>query len=402
MDLKYYLRKAKDVKWKDVISAFPMMGSVICTPFVGKNYKQIWAICERKGEARDNGYHFFKYMTQNHPEQKCVYVIDKNCSDYRKVRGLGEIIQFGSLKHWLLYFNCPYLISSQRFLPNAYMGTLLERTKLSDPAHVFLQHGITINKPEYLKADRWKVSLFTTATPQETEFVKKELGYSDESVACTGFARFDALHDFEVKKNRILVMPTWRKWLGLKSEANSELTTDLKSSDYIKNWKSLLKSEELSRLIRDYKLEVIFIPHPNMRDLLNPKDIAGSEIVIANPENADLQGLLKSSEMIITDYSSVFFDMAYMKKPVIFFQFDEDNFRKYHYEAGWFNYRKSALGDVCTDHSEVISALKKYIQNGYEVSRKFLEEHKETFPLYDTLNSERIYKTIRNIKRVKK
>ena len=394
MDIKYYLRKAKDVKWRDTISVFPMMISIVCTPFVGKNYKDIWAISERKGEARDNGYHFFKYMAQNHPEQKCVYVIDKRCSDYEKVKGIGDIIQFGSVKHWIIYFNSPFLISSQRFLPNAYLGTLLERTKLTNPAHVFLQHGITINKPEYLKADRWKVSLFTTATPQETEFVINELGYSEDEVECTGFARFDALHDFEVKENRILVMPTWRKWLGLKSEANNEISSDLKSSDYIKNWKLLLQSEELSMLIDKYGLEVVFIPHPNMKDLIDPKDISGKKIVVANPETADLQELLKSSEMIITDYSSVFFDMAYMKKPVIFFQFDEENFRKYHYEAGWFSYRDSAFGDVCTEHTEVIEVLQRYVQNGYKVTSEFLKEHEKTFPIFDKFNSERIYKTI--------
>ena len=28
--------------------------------------------------------------------------------------------------------------------------------------------------------------------------------------------------------------------------------------------------------------------------------------------------------MLITDYSSVYFDIAYMRKPIIFYQFDEE------------------------------------------------------------------------------
>ena len=397
MNVKYYLRKAKDVNWRDAASAFPMLVSLLCTPIVGRKYKDTWAISERKEEARDNGYHFFKYMTQNHPEQKCIYVIDKECSDYKKVKDLGETVQFGSIKHWILYFNCKYLISSQRFLPNAYMGTLLERMKLSDPEHIFLQHGITINKPEYLIADRWKVRLFTTATPQETEFIKKELGYTQEQAVCTGFSRFDALHDNEVKKNRIMIMPTWRKWLRFKSEEHSDISSDLRSSVYIKSWKSFLESDELSRLIKDKDLEVVFVSHPNMKGLMDPHEIAGKEVTVIDLENADLQGLLKSSEMIITDYSSVFFDMAYMKKPIIFFQFDETDFRKYHYEEGWYSYRDSAFGEVCITPSEVNAELQKKVEDGYGISEEYLKEHKKTFTLYDTLNSERIYKAIKDI-----
>ena len=398
MDIKYYLRKAKDVNWRDAASAFPLLVSVIRSPFAGKKYKNVWAVSERKDEARDNGYHFFKYMTQNHPEQKCVYAIDKKSSDYEKVKDLGEIVEFGSVEHWLLYFNCKYLISSQRFLPNGYMGTLIERMGLSNPKHVFLQHGITINKPEYLRADRWKVKLFTTATPQETEFVKKELGYIDDEVKCTGFARFDALHDFQVKKNRIMVMPTWRKWLRQRSEENSALSGDLESSEYIKSWKAFLASKELGGIIREYGLEVVFVPHPYMKDMLNPYDVVGKDVVVADLATTDLQGLLKDSEMIITDYSSVFFDMAYMKKPILFFQFDEEDFRKYHYEEGWFSYRDSNFGDVCVTPDELLHALRRYVENGYSVSEEYLREHEQTFPVYDTFNCERIYKAIKNIK----
>lgn len=42
----------------------------------------------------------------------------------------------------------------------------------------------------------------------------------------------------------------------------------------------------------------------------------------------DVQQLLKESLLLITDYSSVFFDMMYMNKPVIFYQFDENQYRK--------------------------------------------------------------------------
>ena len=394
MNYKYYLRKSRDVKWRDTLAVFPMAAGRIMAFFAKNRYRDVWAIAERKTEARDNGYHFFKYMVQNHPEQKCVYVIDKNCPDYQKVKNLGQIVQFGSIRHWMLYFSCRYLISSQRFLPNGYLGTLLERMKLCNPEHVFLQHGITINKPEYLRADRWKVKLFIAAVHQEANFVVKELGYAPETVVCTGFSRFDALHDFQVKKNRIMIMPTWRKWLQLRSEQHDGLTVEFEASEYYQRWKEFLSSADLSALIEKYGLEVIFVPHPNMRSLPALQKIIGPAIHMADIDSIDLQELMKSSEMIITDYSSVFFDMAYMKKPVIFYQFDAEQFRKYHYEEGWFHYNASKLGRICTTSESVTDTLNTIIDAGYQVDEAFLGEHGRFFELYDQNNSQRIYDAI--------
>ena len=99
----------------------------------------------------------------------------------------------------------------------------------------------------------------------------------------------------------------------------------------------------------------------------------------------------KIAESLLTDYSSVYFDMFYMKKPVIFYQFDEETFRKYHYEEGWFDYHNNPFGTSCDDYDDVLSELEKQIQNGYRVSAAFLKAHASEFTYYDNLNSERIY-----------
>ena len=45
----------------------------------------------------------------------------------------------------------------------------------------------------------------------------------------------------------------------------------------------------------------------------------------------DYQKILIKSSLLITDYSSVFFDFSYMKKPIIYTQFDYELHRKVHY-----------------------------------------------------------------------
>ena len=57
-------------------------------------------------------------------------------------------------------------------------------------------------------------------------------------------------------------------------------------------------------------------------------------IEIAALGTADVQDLLMESSFLVTDYSSVYFDFAYMGKPLLYLPFDEDKFYKTQYKKG--------------------------------------------------------------------
>lgn len=390
MNILYYIRKAQDVRMKDYLSAFPMIAGLLISLFTKRKYQSTWGICERFDEAQDNGYHFYQYLCEEHPEIDAVYVIDKKCQDYSKVSKLGKTAQYGSIKHWVLYFSSKYLISSQSFKPNGYMATLIERLKLFKPQHVFLQHGITINKPEYLLASHRPVKFFIAGADPEYAFLSNEFGYEDGTVQYTGFARFDALHNCDTIHNRILIMPTWRKWLWQKSEVYDDGDKDIASSEYVSSWKEVLTDERFMQMIDTYHLDVIFVPHPNLKKIFPIDSIVNPKITIADSSD-DLQYLLKTSQLLITDYSSVFFDMVYMKKPVVFFQFDEEKYRQHHYKEGWFDYHNSPFGTTCKTANEVVDAVNKNLLTNYIVDEAYELEHRRVFKLYDQNNCERIY-----------
>lgn len=394
MNLEYYLRKSKDVRTKDYLSVFPMLAGLLASLFCARKYSTTWAVSERSDEARDNGYHFFKYLCQQHPEQPCVYVCDRASTDYRKVIDLGKVIQPGSVRHWILYFRSRYLISSQKFAPSSYMVTLIERLHLFRPDHIFLQHGITKDMADFLLAGHRNATYFIAGAKPEYDFMKENFGYPEGTMQYTGFARFDALHEFKVSPGRILVMPTWRKWLRFKSEAHADVATDIVSSDYFVRWKELLRSDALCQMIDQYHLDIVFYAHPNMKGVLDAADLVDRRIRIAKAGQTDLQELMKTSNLLITDYSSVFFDMVYMKKPVIFYQFDEEQFRKYHYRAGWFDYHRTAFGPFCCTPGEVVAELQRKLESSFAVSVAYLAEHRDIFPLYDQRNCERIYQLL--------
>lgn len=390
-------RRVKDIKFSDLMAIFPMTLALLLRPFYKNKYRNVFLVCEEPAAARDNGYHFFKFMREKHPEQPCVYAIRKNSADRQKVLSLGTVINFGSLEHWLAYFLCKYNISTQKGgKPNDVLCIFGEQMGLFKARNVLLQHGITINNVQGLYAETSNYEYFFTAAAPETEFIKQNFGYKDGVVKMVGFPRFDALHDFKSKENRILIMPTWRSWLKLKSKSIGGEMLSISSSEYFQKWLSLLNSHELDELIEKYSLDVIFYPHWNMQAYIEDFKVTNSKITVASWQDYDVQELMKTSKMMITDYSSVFFDMVYMKKPIIFYQFDEEKFRKLHYGKGWFDYHTTTFGYWCNDFETVLNELEHIVKCNYSVSEEYLFEHKKTFTLYDNQNSERIYRILRN------
>ena len=116
--MKKILDSLKYIKLRDLIAPFIFLIIIIPASIfrlINKIKKrQLWLVCENGEKARDNGYHFFKYVRTKHPSDYCFYVIDKNKEDYKKEEKYGNIIQFKSLKHWLYYLAANYNISNHK------------------------------------------------------------------------------------------------------------------------------------------------------------------------------------------------------------------------------------------------------------------------------------------------
>lgn len=401
--LSYLIDRIRDVKPSDYLSVFPMTAALLMKPFYRKKYVGSWLVCEEPAEARDNGYHFFKYMCEKQPQQKCFYAIKQKSVDAKKVQVFGETIEYGSIQHWLAYFLCEYNISSQKGgKPNAVVCAFLELNHLYDAHNIFLQHGVIINDLRWLYADRSVFDMFVTSTIPEKNFVEERFGFKEGTIKLTGLPRFDNLHQSRTNPKQIVVMPTWRYWFNLKSKQQDGLDCDFESSEYLEKWKGFLEHERLNRIIEEKNLDVIFYPHRNLQIHISEmgKKIK-TKAIIASWEQYDIQELLSTSSMMITDYSSVFFDMIYMKKPVLFYQFDLNKFRTGQYEQGYFDYSNNEFGRSFNDLDLLLSELLYLIEQKFVCNSTYLDKHKEIFPYYDTNNSERVYNEILNIEKRK-
>lgn len=252
---------------------------------------------------------------------------------------------------------------------------------------VFLQHGITKDNVSNLIGSEQNINLFICGAKPEYDYVLKNFGFDESVVKYTGFARYDNLHNIQTKK-QILLMPTWRQYIEC-SDSN-----DFKETEYYKTYQSFINNKRLQSLLQQNDIEFVFYPHFEVQQYLKYFYTKDKNIIIASKDKYDVQTLLKESKLLITDYSSVFFDFAYMQKPSIFYQFDEDKFFREHYKKGYFDYRRDGFGDVAIKEDELIDGIEKIIENNFEMEEKYKRRIKEFFPLHDKKNCERIYSEI--------
>lgn len=368
--------RLKQAKVLFLISFF----NILAKPFA----KNIWVLCERGDDARDNAYWMYQYIKEHHPSQKVYYIIDSKSADYQKVS--EDAIEIGSWKYFWALAVSEKIISTHYGAGYKYFTQKFFRYSGLGKKFYFLQHGITHNDMNMLNGENAPMRLFVCGAKPEFDWINENFHHPSGVVKYTGFARFDQLHN-PATKRQILVMPTWRAYIKSQSQ--------FLDSEYFKVWQSFLNNPELLQLLQKENYRLIFYPHYEVQKYIHAFTSSAEEIVVADFSHYDVQTLLKESELLISDYSSVMFDFAYMRKPVIYYQFDEDRFFEKHYKRGYFDYRKMGFGDVCVKELEVIEALTRICKQEMCAQEQYRERMDSFFPLYDTSNCERIYQLVK-------
>ena len=363
--------------------------------------RELWVIAEGKNDARDNGLVLFEYIRTHHPEVNVYYAINKKSDSYQKVAPFGNIVQYQSLKHWIYYIAASKNISIHKSAsPNTLLFYVLHRLGIINGHRVFLQHGVTMNDVKYLHYSETRFELFVCGAAPEYEYVKTHFGFNEDQVAYLGFPRFDKLFAAQntINARQIVIMPTWRSWLGRETNALSG-SQSIEETQYFKAYQSLINNKKFISFIEKNKLDVYFFQHANMEKYADSFTTSSSRIKIVTAETANIQTLLAQSGLMITDYSSVSIDFAFMRKPVLYFQFDEEAFRKHHLAEGYFSYRKDGFGPVVVEEGQLLEKVYEYFNRRLVVEDQYLKRSSAFFRLRDGNNSRRIFDKIMSLER---
>ena len=340
------------------------------------DHSHVWLVSDRAYFAGDNGEAFFRYL-QDKPVNS-IFAIKKDSPDYERIKKIGRVVEYESRTYRKLLCIADCHISSQTLHMENHEETL----------QIFLQHGVSEKdiSPMVNPCSHKNFVLITTGIKEYESFLTTSYSIKKENVWLTGFPRYDSL---ENRKEKVVTLSfTWRKHLAGKSEE------EFVKSDYYKAYKDILHSKKIKQALELYGYKLMLKLHPEMDRFIKLFDL---------PEyigtwDVPYSEIFAKSSLLITDYSSIVFDFAQLKKAVIYYQFDCDTFwdGELNYRRGYFDYERDGFGEVIKTFSELENCVEGYLKSECTLKLEYKDRMNNFFKYYDRNNCMRIYDRIWN------
>lgn len=367
--------------------------------------KPVWIVADRPHIANDNGEHMFRYIqtTDEIKRSNVYFLIKKDSKDYPRLRKTGKVLNYGSYRHKIKFLRSEVILcaAANDLVINAMGKDGIYYRDLLKYDFVYLRHGVSHNDQSgwINKLGKNIRILVSTCRPEYEGILKGDYDYTEREVRLTGLPRFDNLYD--EKKKEILILPTWRKNLQGDMEEHSserEYVGTFVDSDYCKFYNALINDERLLEVMERYGYTGTFYLHPVFEKQYG--DFHSSRLIKVGQGIADYQELFRRSAIMVTDYSSVAFDFAYLKKPVVYAQFDEAEFYKNHsWGKGYFTYREDGFGPITNTVKDTVDELIYNIENDCKMRDEYVEKVERFFAYTDRNNCKRVYDAVREIER---
>ena len=342
--------------------------------------------------AQDNGYYFFKYCMDHEEEKRqknhIYYVITKDAPDRKKLDAYqSRLVDFMSIRHMIYMIAAELLVSTDtrnHLYAMRQRGSILKRYLRKKPL-VFLQHGVTALKKVdffYGKGKSGSCNLFVVTSDFEKKIVEDYFGYAEDEIVNSGFARWDVLEDKSEGLREILIMPTWRAWL------ENVTLEEFKESDYFHNYMELLNSPRFHSFLEKNDLLANFYLHSKFREFIQDFSVESDRIRLIVFGEEPANELMMRCKMLVTDYSSVCWDVFYLDKPVVFFQFDRDKYMEAH--GSYLDMDRELFGDCAQDVDGLLTYMERCADDHFVVRPEYEKMQKSFYKYFDDQNSRRI------------
>jgi len=350
--------------------------------------KNVWLIGEQILSAQDNGKHFYNYMIENHPDIEVYYILEKSSKDFSSLNPKG-LIAYGSYKHFEVASRAKVLVFSH--MPNYLIPKINYITEYKNKykayLKVFLQHGVIANKNVDVMHKKIRdYDIFNVSSKLEKSIINRYLGYSNEEIVINGLPRWDRLFKEKKNSNKILIMPTFRDNL----EQATEKT--FRESDYYKFWNRLLSDKKFIEYIEQNNIIIYFFLHIILERFSKEFLSFSKNIIFKNSDN--LQDLLIECGMLVTDYSSVSFDMLFQNKPVVYVPFDYENIKNIRGGGEYIDYKKDLPGRLCFTVEETVDEIINRVDDDWSIEKRYQDRKSKFFEYIDGNNSKRVYHSI--------
>ncbi len=351
---------------------------------------------------------FFGKSYSDSPKYLYEYLYDKYGDQYRfiwclnrrtrEVKGRPSICRRHSLRYVYYTARAKYFICNTRqpawfkkrketVFVETWHGTPLKKLAfdLEDIHAVSQDH----KKLFYSQSKEW--DYLVSANRFSTDVFERAFCFPREKIIETGYPRNDILYSEhagriaeEVKrelgipkgKRVILYAPTWRD-NQFYEKAKYKFTLVL----------------DLERMRREFGNDSVLLlrTHYYIADRL---ELSGLDDFVYNGSGyGDVSRLYLVSDICITDYSSVFFDFANLKRPLLFFAYDLEDYKE-EIRGMYLDMEKELPGPVVQTNDELIDAL-RHLDEVTEQYRERYERFYDKFCHIDDGNAaERVVQAV--------
>jgi len=314
---------------------------------------------------KDNPKYFYLYLLKN-KENINPYWATKNKKLYQELKKQKMPVTYlYSLNHFILTLKAEFIICDNTTNGILYdslfwhlgkfkniqlwHGTILKKIGLLDDKYSRKNKQLKHRLSYFIQKGRYKSYKLIIASDKYTQYIMKKV-FLNENVSITGYPRNDIFYnrklcfkknkndlDFDKYKKIILYAPTYR---------DKPTEIDPLPDIFLEKLNAFLQKNNYIFLIKKHPFDKTL---KTIKHLSNIKDVS--------EKLNDIQELLINTDILITDYSSVFFDFVLTNKPIIYYPYDYDKYLKI-CRGMRYNYYKELPGPFVKNKNELIDLIK--------------------------------------------
>lgn len=376
-------------------------------PGIRHHFRDAWAISDRDVDADDSGEHFYRWLRRHHPEVNAWYMLERGSPDWARLKAEGfRLIAPGVWRKCML-LNARHVVATHTHHSLGGFDVRLYgdwmRWKFT-----FVPHGVNMNDLSHW-LNTQSIDCLASGSPPEHEYqVGNNSGYryTSRETIYTGLPRHDALARLaatvpESERRLVLFMPTWRSSLFDErawASAPEERIAIAERSDFVAHWRRVFNHPSLRELARQQGLELGFFAHTNLVPVLQALHLP-REFRVFQPGIDRFQPVIARTAAFVTDYTSVAFEFALLRRAIFYFQPDRERFYggDHNWRPGYFDYDHDAFGPVARSADELVAALARSAPTGFRPDPLFVARMRFALPDADGRGSDRVYEAIRGM-----
>jgi CDP-glycerol glycerophosphotransferase (TagB/SpsB family) len=296
---------------------------------------------------------------RNHPQEgirPVLFAYDRKLARSLSARFPGDVVEARSWEGFRVFLNASVAITSRGSLMRLFLPF---RFLAGRKFFVNLWHGIPLKRLGRQTRDTWETlvrygiqefDIWIASSDTERLALAACYDLSVDRIWLTGTPRTDGLFAKAPRPERagapltILYAPTWRD--------GEEDARFLPFDD--------LKMDVLEAFLEKTGSRLVLRPHMVERNSASEPLAPGSRIVVDKGDLYDsTRDLLLATDVLVTDYSSIYFDFLALDRPMVFIPYDQE---RYEAKRGFLmEYDRVAPGPKVTTFKDFLDAVESAI-----------------------------------------